>query len=241
MANSIVVPVGTATSPFMTSHSSRVVASELVALLKSMFDESNGSTRIDESTINMDDLRYQFRIKSAKVQYNQGNILQLPQIMVASDIMAHRGYAIDSAISEVGSQLGPESQLQMLNQLLTTLNEYPKRDQYSTTMVWEMEVKKFFEETLPRQKEWIKTFRKYEIAILNKSQCREWVESLNDFNRSKLQSINDRRVETITLLAVIEKGISNLQEDVMKKKLNLNFLPALHKIVTQLKDSHTGA
>lgn len=216
MANSNVVPVGTATSPSLASHSSRVVASELVALLKSMFDDSNGSSRIDDSTINMDDWRYQFSIESAKVQYNQGNILQLPQIMVASDIMAHSGYSIDSDISQVGSQLGPESQLQMLNQLLTTLNEYPKRDQYSTTMVWEMEVKKFFEETLLQQKKWVKTFLKYECAIFNKSQCREWVESLNEFNRSKLESINDRRVETITLLAVIEKGISNLQEGVKK-------------------------
>lgn len=88
MAKSIVLPVGTAPSPLVASHSSRVVASELVALLKSMFDDFNGSTRIYDSTFNMDDPRFQLLIKIHK----EGIILQLPKIMVALDILAHKRY-----------------------------------------------------------------------------------------------------------------------------------------------------
>jgi hypothetical protein len=159
--------------------------------------------------------------------------------MVALNILAHRGCPIDSYIYQVvDSQLGAEAQLGILNRLLTTLSEYPKRAQYGN---WGIKVKIYFEGTLPEQKKWIKKFLKYEIAILNKSQCREWVESLNESNRSKLVSINDRRVKTMTLLAVIEKGINDLQEDVKKEKWKFKPLHVLSKIVTELRDFHRGA
>ena len=67
------------------------------------------------------------------------------------------------------------------------------------------------------------------------------MENLNEFNERKLESTNDRRVETITLLAVIEQGISNLQEDVTEYRWGLKRFHALGDIVTQLRDSDTGA
>lgn len=165
-----------------------------------------GYTPIYDSIISMDDFKYTrwlYGLRHFDFDWLEGqtNILQIPKKIIASDIMVQTGYYTDFSV--VNSQLGPQGQLEMLNQISTTLNKSPQLEQDLTKQQLR-QVKNQFKETVSPQKKWIKTFLKYECAVFDKSHCKEWVERLNECNKKQLESINDCRKKRIIQLTLLD-------------------------------------
>jgi hypothetical protein len=170
----------------------------------------------------------------------ESKIFQLPKKLVSSDIMVERGYYM--APSVVDCQWGPQKQGETVNKILTILNDCPKLEQdanLTQSRIWRKQLNTYFENNLPEEKKWIQTFLKYECAVLEKSQSKEYVEILNEFQRKQLESINDRRGKRILLLALLEKGMGYLRDDVSQNR-DVKLVPALKEIVNELRSSQTG-
>ena len=166
MAHAIEIPIGSVKILPVIPNSlvQKPLALQSLAIFKSMYDEKSfyrggfGYTPIYDSIISMDDFRYTrwlYGLRHFDFNWLEGqtNILQIPKKIIASDIMVQTGYYMDFSV--VDSQLGPQGQLEMLNQISTTLNESPQLEQDLTKQQLR-QVKNQFKETVSPQRNGLK-------------------------------------------------------------------------------------
>ena len=218
-------------SPFQCRQHQIPKAMQLVDLLKSMFDTDYHPVYHTVGSFN---------------ESESANFLS--KISVAHQIAGHIIH--QTHLHEVEDQLGTTRQMEILNWILATLDRCPKVEEFDNDILWRQQLIEYFREILPIQAFWIKSFFKYEVSVLNKL---ELIHSQIQPTNNQVQLVNAGRVEKIIGLRLLEKGLNNLETDVVKGRSllpQLNYqrngmmentrqLPVLRDIIIQLMASQT--